>query len=123
MTMRYGDDDWKALPLRERPSFYQLAKDDLAEPSPVDADGGELIGRDPRKIPREVLAKYFPVEPGGAGNGRLVRAKCVDCSGGGSCLPALAIPDGDEPFPLFAKKPALDDGQATRVLPDRERAP
>jgi hypothetical protein len=77
-TMRYGDAAWKALPIPKRLSFYDLAKDDLTEPSPVDADGGELIGRDPRQLSKETLAKYYRVEPGGAGNGRVVRAKCLD---------------------------------------------
>jgi hypothetical protein len=68
-TMRYGDAAWKALPIRERPSFYQLAKDDLT----VESDGGHLIGRDPRQLSKD------QAEPGGAGNGRVVRAKCLDC--------------------------------------------
>jgi hypothetical protein len=76
--MRYQDSEWMALPLRDRPSFYDLAKDDLIELSPIEADG-HPIGRDPREIPKEVLARYFRVEPGGAGNGRVVRAKCLDC--------------------------------------------
>ena len=77
--MRYGDDAWKALPISERPSFYALAKDDLMERSPIESDGGHLIGCDPRRLSKETLAKYYPVEPGGAGNGRVVRAKCLDC--------------------------------------------
>jgi hypothetical protein len=77
--MRYGDATWETLPIGDRPSFYQLAKDDLTEPSPVEADGGHLIGRDPRQLSKETLAKYYRVEPGGAGNGRVVRAKCLDC--------------------------------------------
>jgi hypothetical protein len=43
--MRYGDAAWKA-------------KGDLTEPSPVEADGGELIGRDPRQLSKETLAKH-----------------------------------------------------------------
>jgi hypothetical protein len=46
--------------------------------SPYAKDGGELIGRDPREVSKEILAKYFRVEAGGAGNGN-VRAKCLDC--------------------------------------------
>jgi hypothetical protein len=53
--MRYQDSEWMALPLRDRPSFYDLAKDDLIELSPIEADG-HPIGRDPREIPKEVLA-------------------------------------------------------------------
>jgi hypothetical protein len=44
---------------RPRPSFYQFAKE--------------------RQLSKETLAKYYRVEPGGAGNGRVVRAKCLDC--------------------------------------------
>lgn len=77
--MRYGDEAWKALPMAQRPSFYALAKDDLTEP---DGPCGHLVGRDPRQIPREVLSRYYPAEAGGAGNGRVVRAKCLDCSCG-----------------------------------------
>lgn len=79
--MLYGDAEWKALPIPQRPLFYDLAKGDLTEQSPYECDGGELIGRDPRTIPVDVLARYHRVEPGGAGNGRVVRAKCLDCCG------------------------------------------
>jgi hypothetical protein len=78
-AMLYGDETWQGLPVSERPSFYDLAKGDLAEVSPYAKDGGELIGRDPREVPKEILAKYFRVEAGGAGNGNVVRAKCLDC--------------------------------------------
>lgn len=77
--MKYGDEAWKALPPAKRPSFYDLAKGDLTEPSPYECDGGELIGRDPRTIPVDILARYHQAEPGGAGNGRVVRAKCLHC--------------------------------------------
>jgi hypothetical protein len=77
--MRYSNAAWKTLPIPEQPSFYELARHDLTEPSQIEADGGELIGRDPRQLSKETLAKYYPVEPGGAGNGRVVRAKCLDC--------------------------------------------
>jgi hypothetical protein len=40
-------------PIADRPSFYHLAKTDLTEPSPVESDGGEVVGRDPRKAPSE----------------------------------------------------------------------
>jgi hypothetical protein len=59
----------------ERPSCYHLAKADLIETEP----GGYEIGRDPRDVPRDILAKYYPPLPGGAGNGKVVRAKCMDC--------------------------------------------
>jgi hypothetical protein len=75
--MRYGDEEWKALALKDRPSFYSLAKDELTEPSPWESDEGELIGRDPRKVPREVLERYY--DGAGAGNGKIVHAKCLDC--------------------------------------------
>ena len=51
----------------------------LLEPSPYETDGGELIGRDPRKIPVEAFNRA-----GLEGHPLLtvIRAKCVDCSGG-----------------------------------------
>lgn len=46
-------------------------------PSPFDADGGNLIGRDPRTIP----ADEWPADGVLIGM-RAIRAKCVDCCGG-----------------------------------------
>jgi hypothetical protein len=55
------------------------AKTILLEKSPWPIDGGELIGRDPRKIPGEEFARA-----GLEGNPllRVIRSKCVDCCGG-----------------------------------------
>jgi hypothetical protein len=72
--IKYGDAASTALPIEERPSFYALAKDDLIEIEP----GGYEIGCDPRKVPREVLARYHTPMP----VLRAIRAKCIDCSGG-----------------------------------------
>lgn len=49
----------------------------LLEPSPYESDGGELIGRDPRKIPAEDFAKA-----GLEGNPilKVLRSKCLDCA-------------------------------------------
>jgi hypothetical protein len=51
------------------------AKDDLTEPSPLEVDGGELIGRDPRKIERGILERHHPAMPVLSA----IRAKCLDC--------------------------------------------
>jgi hypothetical protein len=64
----------QALPIAKRPSFYALAKGDLIKVEP----GGFEIGRDPRKVPRETLAKYHTPMP----VLKAIRAKCIDCSGG-----------------------------------------
>lgn len=48
------------------------------EKSPTEADVGQLVGRDPRQIPRaEIRLLQHPESPSKA-----VRAKCIDCSGG-----------------------------------------
>lgn len=48
------------------------------EKSPHEADAGQLIGRDPRQIPRaEIRLLQHAESPSKA-----VRAKCIDCSGG-----------------------------------------
>ena len=51
----------------------------LLEPSPWPVDGGELIGRDPRKVPAEAFA-----QAGLEGNPllRVIRARCLDCVAG-----------------------------------------
>lgn len=47
------------------------------EPSPNEADGGNLIGRDPRQVPlAEIRLLRLPESPIKA-----IRAKCVECSG------------------------------------------
>jgi hypothetical protein len=72
--MKYGESEWKSLPVADRLSFYELAKHDLVE---EDAYGNDA-GRDPRNISREVLAAYHAPVP----VLRAIRAKCIDCSGG-----------------------------------------
>jgi hypothetical protein len=48
------------------------------EPSPYEADGGHLIGRDPRQVPlAEIRQLQHPETPL-----RAIRAYCIDCSGG-----------------------------------------
>jgi len=48
------------------------------EPSPYEADGGHLVGRDPRQIDIDELRNMrHPESPVKA-----IRAKCIDCSGG-----------------------------------------
>jgi hypothetical protein len=59
-----------ALPAIDRAQFL--------EPSPYEADGGNLIGRDPRQVALgEIRQLRHPESPI-----RAIRAKCVDCSGG-----------------------------------------
>lgn len=53
----------------------------LLERSPFRADGGELIGRDPRTIPTadwSAAAIHF------VGYVKAIREKCIDCAGGNS---------------------------------------
>jgi hypothetical protein len=52
----------------------------LLEASPYETDGGELIGRDPRKIPISDFERAG-VEPTMVGGGGLdvIRARCLDC--------------------------------------------
>jgi hypothetical protein len=39
-------------------SEFENALRDLREMSPFQADGGELVGRDPREVPSEIPALY-----------------------------------------------------------------
>lgn len=51
----------------------------LLEPSTVEADGGELVGRDPRHLtPADFAEAGVELMP----TMKAVRAKCIDCSGG-----------------------------------------
>jgi hypothetical protein len=61
-------DDWT-------PEQKAVAKAILFEPSPYEADGGELIGRDPRKIS---AADYATATLDGAPLLKVIRAKCLD---------------------------------------------
>lgn len=55
-------------------------KDDnpFLEPSPYLEDRGEMIGADPRRIPRDVLGTL----PAPKSPIKAIRAWCIDCSGG-----------------------------------------
>jgi hypothetical protein len=55
------------------------AKAILLEPSPYDADGGELIGRDPRKI---AVEEFSRAGLDSATAMEIIRAKCLDCCAG-----------------------------------------
>lgn len=48
------------------------------EPSPFATDGGEFVGKDPRKIPRAVLRTLGTSET----PVKAIRGKCLDCSAG-----------------------------------------
>lgn len=64
------DDD---AAIRRNPD--QVRAEDFLEPSPFEADGGEQVGKDPRTMPREILALNFREQnPLSA-----LRAKCLDC--------------------------------------------
>lgn len=56
-----------------------MSKHPLLMVSPYDADGGNLIGRDPRDISAEEFAEHLPDALTGL---RAIRAKCLDCTGG-----------------------------------------
>lgn len=74
--MKYQSPEWLALPVNQRPSFYELAKKDLCE-----IESKQFIGKDPRDIPRDIL-EYHYNDIGyatGCGNGKVVRLKCLDC--------------------------------------------
>ncbi len=58
-------------------SDRQAARAILLEPSPFEVDGGELIGRDPRKVP---VADYERAGIDGAAILAVIRAKCLDCA-------------------------------------------
>ena len=48
---------------------------DLREVSPYQADGGELIGKDPREVPSEILSLYHSEK----NPLKALRARCLDC--------------------------------------------
>jgi hypothetical protein len=47
----------------------------LLEISGDKSDGGHLVGRDPRKVPSEILSRYH----GEKNPLRAIRARCLDC--------------------------------------------
>lgn len=48
----------------------------LLEPSPWEADAGELIGRDPRQLTADEFREHLPDVAVGL---KAMRAKCLDC--------------------------------------------
>lgn len=51
----------------------------LLTPSPHEADGGNLIGRDPRTLSADEFRAHLPDAQTGLA---AIRAKCLDCCGG-----------------------------------------
>jgi len=55
-----------------------MARRDLLELSPFQADGGELIGKHPGDVPSETLSQKFRAQ----NPLKAIREKCIDCSCG-----------------------------------------
>jgi hypothetical protein len=53
----------------------QEARDALLEVSGDRADGGELVGRDPREVPLGILSRYHQ----GKNPLKAIRERCLDC--------------------------------------------
>ncbi len=51
------------------------AQDDLLEISPFEADAGQRVGRDPRKVPLEILHSYHRAKNPLVA----IRERCLDC--------------------------------------------
>jgi hypothetical protein len=51
------------------------AREDLLEPSPGQADGGELVGKIPSEVPTEILS----LNHGEKNPLKALRARCLDC--------------------------------------------
>jgi hypothetical protein len=87
------------------PSPTEAARRDLLAVSEENSDGGELVGRDPREVPSEILLCYHKAKS----PLRAIRERCLDCCCDvrspqvhGSPLPKLAIPHGHQPIPREA---------------------
>ena len=97
----------------------------LLGPSPYEADGGELIGRDPRQIP---VSDYDAAGLSGSPILKVIRAKCMDCCVGQEaevrkCV-AVACPNwpyrmGTNPFRAAGM---TDEERAKRVEQGRALA-
>jgi hypothetical protein len=57
------------------PCPSEAALQDLREVSPFPTDGGELIGKDPRKVPLPILSRYHSEK----NPLKALRARCLDC--------------------------------------------
>jgi hypothetical protein len=53
----------------------EAALADLREVSPFPADDGELVGKDPREAPLEILSRYHQAK----NRLRAIRERCLDC--------------------------------------------
>ena len=93
---------------------------DLREVSPFRADGGELIGRDPRETPSEILAQYHreknPL--------KALRARCLDCCcyQPSEVRKCTAVECPSWPFRMgtnpFRQKRVLSDGEKRALAVD-----
>ena len=99
---------------------------DLLENSPYDSDGQELIGRDPRTVPEEILSRYY----GEKNPLKALRARCLDCCCGqpSEVRKCTAIECPSWPFRMgvnpFRKKRQLSDetkaAMASRLMEARQ---
>jgi hypothetical protein len=90
------------------------------EISPYQADGGELIGKDPREVPPEILSRYHREQ----NPLKALRARCLDCCCGNASevrkctaveCPSWAFRMGNNPF---RQKRVISDEQK-RVMAER----
>lgn len=95
----------------------------LLEISPFGSDGGELVGKDPRDVPSEILSRYHREQ----NPLRALRARCLDCCCGNAsevrkCVsvdcPSWPFRTGKNPF---RAKRQLSDEQK-RHMTERLRA-
>src|SRR5262245_43219565 len=59
----------------QRRGALMADQEDLLEPSSHEADGGLLVGKHPRDVPSEILARYYPAQ----NPLKAIRARCLDC--------------------------------------------
>ncbi|WP_313349350.1 hypothetical protein [Paracoccus sp. (in: a-proteobacteria)] len=68
-----------------------MAHHPFLTPSPLEADCGNLIGRDPREISEVEWSEHLPEPLVGM---KAIRAKCLDCCGGNAAeVRKCVIPD------------------------------
>ena len=98
-------------------------RQDLLEIFPLGSDGGELVGKDPRDVPSEILSRYHREQ----NPLKALRARCLDCCCGNASelRKCVSVDCPSWPFRMgknpFRAKRQLSDEQK-RHMAERLRA-
>jgi hypothetical protein len=89
-------------------------REELLEISPYESDGGHSIGKHPKEVPSEILARYYPAK----NPLKALRARCLDCCCGIAAEVRKCV---SAKCPSWPFRMGVNPFRAKRTLSDAQR--